>query len=206
MALATYSDLQAKIADYLSRSDLTTQIQDFIMGAEIRIRRDLRIRNQLRTSTTVTTIGAPTIGLPSDYNMMRDLHIVGNPVGVLEYLSPSAFFANTNSAQGGKPYAYTILANEIQFAPIPDAAYTIQMLYYALPAFLSASNTTNTYMQQCPDLLLYAALGEAEPYLMNDARVSIWAQMYKEGLNALTISDDEGEYSGAPLSVKLSPR
>lgn len=206
MAIANYSDLQAKVADYLSRSDLTSQIKDFITNAEIRLRRELRIRETLRASTTTTTIGAPTIGLPTDYNMMRDLHIVGNPVGILEYKSPSAFFANTNSAQGGKPYAYTILAEEIQFAPIPDAVYTIQMLYYSQPAFLSATNTTNIFLTVCPDLLLYGALGEAEPYLMNDSRLQTWATLYERGLNALSISDDEGEYSGAPLSVSISPR
>lgn len=206
MALANYSDLQAKIADYLSRSDLTVQIKDFITNAEIRLRRELRIREALKVVTASTTIGDSTLGLPSDYNMMRDLHIVGNPVGVLEYLSPSAFFSNTNSAQGGKPYAYTILAQEVQFSPIPDAVYTVQMLYYAQPPFLSDTNASNVFLSVCPDLLLFGALGEAEPYLMNDTRLQTWATLYERGLNALTISDDEGEYSGAPLSVKISPR
>ena len=206
MAITNYTDLKAKIADYLSRSDLTSQIEDFITGAEIRLRRELRIREALKVVTATTTIGDSTLGLPSDYNMMRDLHIVANPVGILEYQSPSAFFANTNSAQGGQPRQYTILAQEIQFSPIPDAVYTIQMLYYAQPPFLSATNTSNIFLSVCPDLLLYGALGEAEPYLMNDSRLQTWATLYERGLNALAISDDEGEYSGAPLTVKISPR
>ena len=183
----TYTELQAEIADYLSRSDLTAQIITFISRAEVRLRRELRIREALKVVTASTTIGDSTLGLPSDYNMMRDLHIVDNPVGVLEYLSPSAFFSNTNSAQGGKPYAYTILAQEIQFSPIPDAVYNVQMLYYAQPPFLSATNASNIFLSVCPDLLLYGALGEAEPYLMNDARLQLWATLYERCLQALTI-------------------
>ena len=50
MAIATYSDLQSLVANYLARDDLSTQIVDFIKLAEVRIRRDLRLREMLTTS------------------------------------------------------------------------------------------------------------------------------------------------------------
>jgi hypothetical protein len=206
MALLTYNDLKSKVADYLSRSDLTSQIEDFIYLAEVRLRRELRIRQQLKLSTSSTVSSVATIGIPDDYNMMRDMHIVQNPIGKLEYKSPSAFYSDTSSQQGGQPRQYTIIASSFVLAPIPDSTYTISMLYYAIPAFLSATNTTNVFLQEAPDLLLYAALGESAPYLMDDARLPIWAQLYQKGVEALTISDDEGEYSGAPLAISLTPR
>jgi len=43
MSFTSYSDLQTTIAGYLARTDLTTQIPDFIRLAETRLRRDLRI-------------------------------------------------------------------------------------------------------------------------------------------------------------------
>jgi hypothetical protein len=67
------------------------------------------------------------------------------------------------------------------------------MMYYAAPTYLSSSNTSNVFLANCPDLLLYGALGEAEPYLMNDARLTTWAQLYDRGLSALSVSDDQGE-------------
>lgn len=206
MAITNYTDLKAKIADYLSRSDLTSQIEDFITGAEIRLRRELRIRQTLKVMSTATVGGVATIAIPSDYNMMRDMHIDSTPIGSLEFKSPSAFYINTRAKDSGKPRQYTILADTFVFAPIPDDVYTISMLYYSTPPFLSATNLTNTFITECPDLLLYAALGEAEPYLMNDSRLGTWAQLYDRGLKALAISDDEGEYSGAPLTVTISPR
>jgi len=54
--------------------------------------------------------------------------------------------------------------------------------------------------------LLYGALGEAEPYLMNDNRLAIWGGLFQRGLDALTTSDDRGEYSGAPISMKVARR
>jgi hypothetical protein len=202
----TYAELQTEVADYLSRSDLTAQIKTFITRAEIRLSRELRIRQMLTIMSTPTVAGTATIAIPANYNMMREMHIDQSPVGSLEYKSPSAFFLNTRSKDAGQPRQYTILADTFLFAPIPDAAYTINMLYYAVPAQLSDTNTTNAFLVNCPDLLLYAALAEAEPYLMNDARIAIWAQLYQNGIKALSISDDEGEYSGAPLTVSVSPR
>jgi hypothetical protein len=204
MSITNYADLQATIASYLARTDLTVQIPDFIQLAETRLRRDLRIRQMLKVVTTTTTDGDGTVELPSDFLQMRDIHINTNPIQTVEYISPSNFYRNTFSASTGLPRMYTILAQEFQFAPKPDSNYTLQMLYYASPNYLSATNSSNVFLAYCPDLLLYGALGEAAPYLMDDARLSTWASMYDRGLAALTVSDDQGEYGGSPLAITTS--
>lgn len=206
MAITNYSDLQATIADYLARSDLTAQIPLFIQLAENRLRRDLRIRQMLKVSTTTTTANDSTVELPADFLQMRDLHINTNPVQTIEYVSPSNFYRNTLSSTNGLPRQYTILAQEFQFAPLPDSAYTLQMMYYSAPPYLSDSNTSNVFLANCVDLLLYASLGEAAPYLMDDVRLGTWAQLYDKGVASLTVSDDQGEYSGSPISITTSLR
>jgi hypothetical protein len=206
MSITNYSDLQSTIASYLARTDLTAQIPNFIQLAETRLRRDLRIRQMLKVATTTTTANDSTVELPSDYLQMRDLHVNTNPIQTIEYISPSNFYRNTWSTVSGLPRQYTVLAQEFQFAPIPDSGYTLQMMYYAAPPYLSNTNTSNVFLANCPDLLLYGALCEAEPYLMNDARLVTWANMYDRGLSALTVSDDQGEYGGSPLSITTSLR
>ena len=57
MAFTSYSELKTTIANYLARSDLTTQIPDFIRLAEIRLQRDLRTRQMLVVATASTTGG-----------------------------------------------------------------------------------------------------------------------------------------------------
>lgn len=204
MSFTSYSDLQSAIAGYLARSDLTTQIPDFIRLAETRLRRDLRIRQMLKSVTTATVGGDSTVELPSDFLEVRDFVVVGNPIQPLNYYSPSAFNRNTRSWESGKPIDYTVLANDFQLAPIPDGVYTVKMFYFAAPEFLSGTNTSNAFLANTPDALLYGALLEAEPYLMNDARINTWGTMFDRAMASITRSDAQGQYSGVPLVIKTT--
>ena len=206
MAYTSYSDLQTAIAGYLARTDLTSQIPDFIRLCEVRLRRDLRIRKMLKSVTTATTASDETVELPSDFLEARDFVVVGNPVQPLNYMSPSLFNRNARTAESGKPIDYTILANDFQLAPVPDGEYTVKLLYYSAPTFLSDSNTSNAFLANCPDLLLYGSLIEAEPYLMNDPRLQTWITMFNRGLSSLTTSDQQGQYSGVPLVMTTTTR
>ena len=204
MSFTSYSDLQTAIAGYLARSDLTTQIPDFIRLAETRLRRDLRIRQMLKSVTTATVAGDETVELPSDFLEVRDFVVVGNPVQPLNYYSPSAFNRNTRSWESGKPVDYTVLANDFQLAPIPDGVYTVKMFYFASPVFLSDTNTSNAFLANTPDALLYGALLEAAPYLMDDARINTWGTMFDRAMASITRSDEQGQYSGVPLVIKTT--
>ena len=110
----------------------------------------------------------------------------------------------TPSMDAGKPLDYTVLASTFKLAPIPDSALTLTLIYSAAPDFLSSSNTTNTFLTVCPDLLLYASLLEAEPYLMNDARINTWGTMFDRAMSSLTASDEQGQYSGVPLTMRTT--
>ena len=204
MAITDYSSFKTTVANYLARSDLTNQIPDFIRLGEERLARDLRTRKMLIVARADTTAGDSTIGLPTDFLEMRDIHLRTTPVQSLNYLSPNAFYAGSRTTDSGKPTDYTILANEIQFAPIPDTAYSAQMLYYGKPQYLSDTNITNVFLANYPDALLYAALGEAEPYLMNDARLQTWAALYDRAILAINTSDQSSEYGGQPMSMSYT--
>ena len=122
------------------------------------------------------------------------------------YLSPSAFTRDARADESGKPFYYTVLASEFLFAPIPDGNKTLEMLYYYKPEILSDSNPSNVFLANYPDLLLYGSLAQAEPYLMNDARLAVWASLYADTLNLIETSDENSEYSGIPLQMKLTSR
>ena len=206
MSLSTYSDLQTSIANYLARSDLTSQIPDFITFAENRLRRELRIRQMLKSVTTATVANDSTVELPADFLQVRDFVVVTNPLTPLSYSSPSSLSNDPRASEVGVPKSYTILANDFQMSPVPDAVYTVKLLYFAAPTYLSSSNTSNVFLTAAPDALLYASLIEAEPYLMNDARINTWGTMYDRAIASLAKSDEEGQYSGVPLAMKLTPR
>jgi hypothetical protein len=52
-----------------------------------------------------------------------------------------------------------------------------------------------------PDIYLYGALMEAEPFLMNDARVQLWATAYKEAVTNLQEQDNKDRHSGSAMRV-----
>jgi len=206
MSFSTYSELKTTIASYLARSDLTAMIPTFIQLAELRLRRELRTRQMLVVATASTTGGDSTVGLPTDFLSMRDIHVNTNPITTLSYQAPNAFYNSYRATESGKPTEYTVLATELQLSPIPDSTYQLQMLYYAQPFFLSDTNTGNVFLVNYPDALLYAALGEAEPYLMNDARLQTWASLYDRAISSITIADQSSEYSGQPMSMNYNVR
>ena len=206
MPFTNYSDLKTTVASYLGRSDLTSTIPDFIYMAELRLQRELRTRQMLKSATATMTGGDAKVALPTDFLEIRDLHVQGNPRFPVTYMSPSSFTRDAPADQSGKPIYYTVLASEFQFAPIPDTAYVLEILYYAKPTILSNTNASNVFLANYPDALLYASLLEAEPYLINDARSQTWVSLYDRAITNISNADQDGNYSGVPLQMKVTSR
>ena len=73
MALTTYTELKASVADWLNRTDLTTEIPDFISLAEAQMERTLRTR-QMLTRTTLT-VDSEFETTPADFLEVRALKL-----------------------------------------------------------------------------------------------------------------------------------
>ena len=79
--------------------------------------------------------------------------------------------------------------NNWLFGPTPDLAYPFEAIYYELPPLLSTTNQTNWLTEYAPQMLLYATLLEATPFLKNDERIQIWQGMYADSKNAINQED-----------------
>lgn len=199
MALANYTDLKTTIANYLARDDLTSQIPDFIKLAEIRLRRDMRISEMLINTALTPSSGIVT--LPADFLEMRSVYFNSNPLTTLEYQSPDLFSRNGFNDTSGTSVYFTIIGNELHFSPDPDSTDTVQILYYAKPAYLSDSNLTNVWTDNCMDAILYASLAEGSVYLMDNESAQRWAALYDRGLSAIRTSNDGKKYPNIQLAV-----
>jgi len=206
MALSTYTELKDAIADWLDRSDLTNRIPDFIALAEARLNRELRIRPMEVRSTMTTTAGKRYFNLPGGYLQMRNFQINTNPITPLEYITPEMLDRLYGSDTSGKPKAYTLIGDEIQLAPIPDAAYTIEMAFYEkftpLGDGTSGTVTSNWLTKNAPDVILYGALIEAEPFIKNDERIQLWLTAYKEAIDKIQKADDRDRHSGSQMRIR----
>ena len=70
MALVTYTDLQASVAAWLKRSDLTSAIPDLITLAETEIFRKLRTY-EMETAFVGTIAATGYMSLPANYKSWR---------------------------------------------------------------------------------------------------------------------------------------
>ena len=206
MALSTFTELKDAIADWLDRSDLTARIPDFITLAEARLNRDLRIRPMEVRSTMVTTSGQRYFNLPGGYLQMRNIQINTNPITPLEYITPEMLDRLYGSDTTGKPKAYTLIGDEIQLAPIPDSDYTVEMAFYEkftpLGDGTSGTVTDNWLTTNAPDVLLYGALLEAEPFIKNDERIGLWLNAYNGAVKKLQDADARDRHSGSAMRVR----
>jgi len=150
----------------------------------------------MRTWYAVTP-SQPFVSLPGDYNeMIRVMY------GTQRLDFTSEDIADPWMNEGGQQNQFTIAGNSIWLLTYVDGATKLSMHYYAQLPTLSDANTTNWLLEDGPDIYLYAALLEAEPYLKNDARVAIWQDRLETALADLHSNDQDGQYSGSSLVMK----
>ncbi len=206
MALGTFTELKDAIADWLDRSDLTARIPDFIALAEARINRELRIRPMEVRSTMYATVDQQYFNLPGGYIQMRNIQLNTNPTTPLEYITPEMLDRLYGSTATGKPRAYTLIGDEIQLAPIPDSAYQVEMAFYEkftpLGDGSAGTVTSNWLTANAPDILLYGALMEAEPFIKNDERIPVWLNGYSNAIDKLQKQDQRDRHSGSAMRVR----
>lgn len=207
MALQSFSDLKTSVANWLDRSDLTDQIPDFITLAESRISRTLRVHEMEERSQMTTIADKDHYGLPEDWLQARHIKVVEGRGGVdrdLEYKTPEAFdiqMARLYGASTGEPRFYTVLGNEIRYGPSPSAGKTIEILYYAKPTTLSNTNTSNTILNNYPDIYLYAAVLEGKIYIEDNDGVMKYGKLYDQAVQNAEDSDARNQHSGGALHV-----
>jgi len=201
MAISNYTELKTAVANWLDRDDLADRIPEFIALAEARMNRVLRLRMMESKYTASTIASQRNYALPASYIQMRNFQLNTSPITSLSYVSPEIYDRLWGGSQGGTPLFYTIIANELQLGPIPGSVITMEMLFYKKVSALSASNTTELMLTDNPDVYLYGALLEAEPFVMNDERIGVWAQGFEKAIVDLQEQDNKDRHSGSALRV-----
>ena len=204
MALTTYTELKTSLANWLNRSDLTTEIgDDFIKLTEADLNSKLRVRAMI--AQVNITVDAETAALPTDFLQIRNFYILnGQTKTPLVYTTPASMDTTSGTSTTGKPTTFTILGDTLRFSPKPDATYTAVMNYFKKFPALSSTNATNYILASHPAIYLYGSLFHAANFLggINPQQVQTWQQMYATSLERLELNDREDEYNGSPLQVR----
>jgi len=201
MAISNYTELKTAVANWLDRDDLTDRIPEFIALAEARFNRVLRLRSMEVKYTANTVAAQRNLALPTNYIQMRNFQVNTSPLTVLSYVTPEIYDRLWGGSTQGTPEFYTILADEVSLGPIPASVMEVEMLFYKKFDNLSGSTATNWLITNAPDIYLYGSMLEAEPFIMNDERVPLWAQALQQGISDLQEQDNKDRHSGSALRV-----
>lgn len=186
MALSNYTELQASIANWMERDNLSAVIPDFIALAEAEMNTIIRARQN--TAMANITI-APVTGyadLPADFRQVRTIRLTNSPTYDLESVSidrMSELLAIV--AQAGQPEAYAIDGERARFYPTPSSDVPAIMHYYALIPALSDTTATNWVLRQYPNVYLNGALKYGFAYHDDTENETKYAAKFNAALEAL---------------------
>jgi len=202
MSISTYTELKTAVAAFLARSDLDSQIPNFIQLAESRMSRELETRDQEKRATATLTSGDEYIALPIDLREVRSITLATDPKTVLTYYSPTSLDSTFSSGGGGKPLGFSIVGGEMKLRPIPDSSYTAEIIYIGNLEALSDSNLTNVVLTRHPDAYVYGALAEAYAFLLDETRAAQYMQRFSLAIEEIKIDESRASYGTGSLHIQ----
>lgn len=191
----TYDSLKVDLRRYLERgftaeSDpiVYEQLPRLITLGERRIARELKVEGFIKAVTTTLQIGMPVYMKPDRWRDTVSMMLNGQPIFARSYEYLKSYWPDT--AETGTPEFYGDYDYQHWLiVPTPATASELEILFYEQPALLGDDFQTNWLTEYAPDVLLYAVLLEAAPFLKNDERAQMWQGMYDRAAQALSGED-----------------
>ena len=193
-----YTTLQADVAAYLHRTDLTSQIPTFIGLAEAFLFRELNVK-ELQTTATLVTTGeyAP---LPADFGSLSRLSNTVNGVTYdLDYQASPEYSTSTTSV----PSKFGFEKGQIRVYGAGTGT-TLAMYYTPKIEALSGSVATNWLTDNASDLYLFATCLEGAKYIRAKELAMELDAMVKEKIEGLKrFIERKGQPATSSLQIKV---
>jgi hypothetical protein len=191
----TYDSLLVDVRRYLERgftaeSDqlVYEQLPRLVTLAERRIARELKIEGFILPVQTTLQIGVAVYPKPDRWRDTVSMSVDNVPIFARSYEYLRNYWPD-ESATGTPAYYADYDYQHWLIAPTPAAASTLEILVYQQPPLLGDDVQVNWITEYAPDLLLYATLLEAAPFLKKDERIATWQGMYDRAAQALNGED-----------------
>lgn len=206
----TFKNIQDKVKDYLHRSDLSTvvggsaPVVDFINFAQRKIERENNLKNMEARQTATIAANEYRVSEPASMKSVIAFHIVHQDIYYkLAKMATDTILATQSDRDSdlGQPkyFSHHPSTSEILVRPTADQSYTMDIYFYKYTSDLNADSDTNWYTNNAPEVLIFGALIQAEPYLMNDKRLQTWAVMYQNAIDSIRSSQVEEQISPEPF-------
>lgn len=197
-----YGELKTLLTSYLHRTDLADQVPTFIAMAQARINRDVMIQDFTSLATVSITSGDRFVALPDDCKSLINVQITTSS-GRKALLPLSSVQMDTlyKDVYSGQPCNYAVYGKQIELQPTPETDYTLEVLYNYRPTLFSADADTNDLLDRCPNIYVYAAMVEAEPFRHGEERSQMWESYYQAEVDKLNEEAEDLRFSGGPLQI-----
>lgn len=183
--ISSYTTLDAAVDAYLARSDLSDYVPNFIQNFEERFYRQPKNFGKWMESALSVAIST-TAALPSDYLALKIAYLSGKEnAPLIPSTVDQVLQKYPRAGNSGLPKWIARDAETFIFGPVPDSGYTLAGTYFAKPTLLrnyASDAAAHWLIVNAPDLLLYGALLEAQPFLMNDKRINVWQVFHDRAL------------------------
>lgn len=188
MAISTYEELKAAVANWLIRSDLSARTPEFIALAETQMNRVLRVRRMVARATA--TISDAYSALPTNYLETISIRLAdGADLWILDPAPQAVIDQYETTTDTGQPRFFDVVGDEFRYYPAPDKAYTATLTYYAKLPALGDTTATNWLLTDNPDAYLFGALKEAGPYLRDPDAIAAYSAKYDAAVAEIRASD-----------------
>lgn len=207
MIIGSYSSLLEAIGFWLDDEKLTPFLDGFVQSWEERFYRDPKNFGRWMETSLDDTIASSAVAVPDDYLALKYAYVVGAPSARLDRVSINQMYGTfPRNGSTGVPAWIAREGSNFVFGPEPDDTYSVHLIYWAKPGTLRTAETTNEHwlIVNAPDLPLYGALLEAQPFILSDARVPLWASAYAQALQTYRDLQSNEDFSGSPMQEVLA--
>lgn len=200
MSLADYTSLKTAIStDWLHRSDMTSQVDDFIDLFESDFNATMRVRQMEASTTLATTTGFITHPTSWLGWKLLTLTAAGITYALEQASNEYAVDATVGQTTVTTPKYFKVKGTRTYFWPSPSGAASINTNYWEGVAL---SGGTNWLLTSYPGAYLYGTLLQATAAIGDDPRIPMWQGAYEQILDRIRRDSRRGEWSGQTLSMK----
>lgn len=166
-AIADFSELVLAVGEHINRTDLVDVIPRFVRMAELKLDRELRLRDQ-EASDDLTTDADGEVALPSDFLEVRSIYVTGSPPIIIPALSEDN---SIREYTAGPAVGFIINGDTLRIRPA--AVATVRLNYFSsIPALETSTDQVNWLLTKYPDIYLYSTIFEAAVYTGDTDRAS----------------------------------
>ena len=198
MSLADYTAVKASLGDWLHRSDITSQCDDFIDLFESDFNATIRAREMEQQTTLTATDGY--LLHPTNWLGWKEIRgtVGANKYDVLPMSDEAG--VNLTGFQTGTAYpvGYKVTGSRTYLYPLGSSGtYTVK--YWE---GVGLSSGTNWLLTRYPGAYLYGALLQAHAYTTNDVRVPLWQSAHAQIMDKIKADSAKQSWSGQVLQMR----